>query len=264
LLLAELSDVCYFVEPVARVLFQRLGFDEAVYFEQDGAQAYVVANSWDCVVICRGTEPNEWNDLRADLTAWMVLWEGLGHLHRGFSQEVQDLWPMIERRLAANEKTLWFTGHSLGAAMAAICAGRCMISPIKSQPAGLHTFGSPRVGNRRYVNQCRFPEYVRWVNNNDVVTRVPPAWMGYRHGGRQMYFNCDGRLRRLSKWQRTKDRWRGVWRGLRSGKLDPLSDHMQSNYIAHLAAAVAQQRAGVDVLGRTDRIWKRLVRRMKK
>jgi triacylglycerol lipase len=263
LLFAELSDAAYYAEQVAVPLFEQVGLHACTYFEREGAQAYIVANDHDCVVICRGTEPNEWNDLKADVTAWTVLAESVGRVHSGFKQEVDTLWPLIEAGLAKNDKPTWFTGHSLGAAMAAICAGRCMLSKIESNPAGLYTFGSPRVGSRRYVNHCKFPEYLRWVNNNDIVTRAPPIWLGYRHAGRLMYLDSNGRFRRLTGPQRAKDRWRGFWRGLKSGRLDPLFDHLSTNYIRYLAAEVAEEEAGEDVLARGDRLWRRLARRMK-
>jgi len=58
--------------------------------------------------------------------------ETVGRVHGGFKQEVDDLWPDIERHLADNTPALWFAGHSLGGAMATICAGRCKISKIPS------------------------------------------------------------------------------------------------------------------------------------
>jgi triacylglycerol lipase len=262
LLFAELSDLAYYAEEVARPLFEEVGLHASRYFEREGAQAYIVSNDYDTVVICRGTEPNEWNDIKADVNVWTVLAESVGRVHSGFKEEVDTLWPLMEAVLAQNDKTTWFTGHSLGAAMAAICAGRCMLSKIESNPAGLFTFGGPRVGTRRYVNHCRFPEYYRWVNNNDIVTRIPPIWLGYCHAGRLMYLDSNGKFRRLSPSQRAKDRWQGFWRGLKSGQLDPLTDHLSSNYICYLADAVAAEDAGEDVLARGDRLWRRVARKL--
>src|SRR5690606_25372446 len=185
-------------------------------------------------------------DIKADLNAWTALAETVGRVHSGFKKEVDDIWPLLEEALAENAKTTWFTGHSLGAAMAAICAGRCKLSSIESNPAGLYTFGSPRVGSKRYVNHCKFPEYFRWVNNNDIVTRVPPPWMGYRHAGRMMYLDSNGRFRRYNAAARARDRWRGTWRGIWQGRLDPFADHLSCNYIDYLAQAVAEEESGVD------------------
>jgi len=147
LLFAALSDVAYYAEEAARPLFEEVGLHTSTYLEREGAQAYIVSNEHDTVVVCRGTEPNEWNDIKADVTVWTVVAESVGRVHRGFKEEVDTLWPLIEAALAEDKKTTWFTGHSLGAAMAAICAGRCMLSNIEPNPAGLFTFGSPRVGS---------------------------------------------------------------------------------------------------------------------
>jgi triacylglycerol lipase len=55
--------------------------------------------------------------------------------------------------------------------MATICAGRCFLSEIDSLPYALYTYGSPRVGDKRFVNFVEL-NHARWVNNNDIVTRV--------------------------------------------------------------------------------------------
>ena len=154
-----------------------MGFPEIRYYDRDGAQAYIFGNDDDRVIVCRGTEPNDWNDIKADLDLATVIAETAGRVHRGFKREVDDLWPRLEQALVNNTRPLWFTGHSLGGAMATICAGRCQLSYIQSNPRALYTYGSPRVGNRRYVNYVHIEAY-RWVNNNDIVTRVPPCVAG--------------------------------------------------------------------------------------
>jgi triacylglycerol lipase len=128
----------------------------------------------------------------------------------------------------------------LGGAMAAICAGRCAVSHISSNPRALITFGAPRVGNRRYVNYVEIETY-RWVNNNDGVPHLPPAFLGFRHKGQEIYLNAFGEIRRLTPWQRTKDRWRGFLRGLREGNLDFFTDHSILRYIEHIQRAVDEE-----------------------
>jgi triacylglycerol lipase len=243
LLLAELSAIAYLNPPESELSAARLGFDEAIFFNRDGSQAYLFENETDAVIACRGTEPNEWNDIRADANAVTAVAETFGRVHRGFKREVDDLWPQLEEALANSRRPLWFTGHSLGGAMATICAGRCKLSQISSGLEELHTFGSPRVGDKRYVNYCQLAHY-RWVNNNDIVTRVPPGWFGYRHSGQEIYLNANGKIRRMSPWQRTKDRWRGFWRGLRAGRIDHFSDHSLVGYIQHVEAAVEMAETG--------------------
>jgi len=128
-------------------------------------------NDVDCVVACRGTEPN---DIRADVNAVSVLTKTFGRVHKGFMQEVDDLRPMLEDALVENKKTLWFAGHVGGGAMATICAERCYLSKIDSMPQALFTYASPRVGDKRFVNFVKL-DHSRWVNNNDIVTRSSPC-----------------------------------------------------------------------------------------
>lgn len=237
LLFAELSSASYYNEAVAMELVQQIGFTGCRFFDRDGAQAFMFWNEVDCVVACRGTEPNEWNDIKADANAVSVLTASFGRVHKGFNQEVDDLWPMLEDALAENTRTLWFTGHSLGGAMATICAGRCFLSEIPSMPQALYTYGSPRVGDKRFVNFIEL-DHSRWVNNNDIVTRVPPAWMGYRHCGKEWYLNRFGDLRKVNGWTRTFDRVRGFFGGLLKFKIDHFADHSIDRYVEHIQRAM--------------------------
>jgi triacylglycerol lipase len=240
LVLAELAMLSYNDEAEARRGAEVIGFPEAEFFDNDGSQAYRFRNNRDCVVACRGTEPTEWNDIQADANASMAVIGTFGKVHNGFNSEVDDLWPRVEDLLRENKQPVWFCGHSLGGAMATIVAYRCKRSSISSSPEELHTFGSPRVGNRRYIKSAPIQHY-RWVNNNDIVTRVPPAWMGYRHGGDEIYLDRNGRIRNLKGVLRARDRWRGFVRGLMKWQLDMLADHSIHFYIEHMARAVDQE-----------------------
>ena len=231
LLFAEISMMSYMSPQECNIAAGKLHFTEGKYFECDGSQAYWFQNEHDSVVVCRGTEADDWNDIQADANALTALAETVGKVHRGFKREVDDLWPELEKALGANKKTLWFTGHSLGGAMATICAGRCLLSHIKSEPDGLFTYGSPRVGDRRYVNYTKIPHF-RWVNNNDIVARVPPFWFGYRHSGTEMYLNRNGKLKNIKGWRRLSDRIQGFCKELISKfRIDHLSDHSIVDYI---------------------------------
>jgi len=243
LLLAELSMISYLVPEQSEKAAERLGFSETVFLDNDGSQAYLFSNDIDAVIAFRGTEPHEWNDIKADLDATKALAETVGRVHRGFKKEVDDIWPMLEKILASSQeklnKTLWFTGHSLGGAMASICAGRCLLSDIKIHPEQVHTFGSPRVGTKRYINHAKI-DYYRWVNNNDVVTRTPPAWMGYRHTGKEMYLDSNGKLRELNKIQRNADLWKGFVDGLKKYEVDHFSDHLIDRYVEYIYQSMVE------------------------
>ena len=241
LLMAELAMIAYNDPDEAGRAAACIGFSDMAFYERDGSQAYRFRNQYDCVIACRGTEPNEWNDIQADARASSVLSETVGRVHRGFKREVDDLWPMLETALMCNRQPLWFCGHSLGGAMATICAGRCLLSHIDSNPERLFTFGSPRVGNPRYIQYTKL-DHLRYVNNNDIVTRVPPAWFGYRHCGHEIYLDRLGQIRKSGFAGKARDRWIGFWRGLLQGRIDPFSDHSIHQYINAIDQTLTQQR----------------------
>jgi len=248
LLLAELSMIAYLVPDQTKKAAARLGFTETTFYNNDGSQAYAFVNEHDIVIAFRGTEPNEWNDVKADLDATKALAETVGKVHRGFKKEVDDIWPELETMLSASQgalnKHLWFTGHSLGGAMAAICAGRCLLSEVQTYPDQVHTFGSPRVGTKRYINHAKI-DYYRWVNNNDIVTHTPPAWLGYRHSGEEMYLDSNGRLKTLNKIQRSADLWKGFVTGLKKYEIDYFSDHLIDRYVDYIYLSLQEKEASI-------------------
>lgn len=248
LLFAELAMVAYNDESEARLAASAMGFPDVLLLDNDGSQAYRFRNRYDCVIACRGTEPDDWNDIQADVNATTVVAETVGRVHRGFKREVDDLWPMVEEVLNRNRLPLWICGHSLGGAMAVICGARACGGGLRREPEAVFTFGAPRVGDRLYVTHADVPCY-RFVNNNDVVTRLPPMWMGYHHEGDEYYFNSHDRLVRLGPLRRRFDHWRGVLRGLWRGDLDLLSDHKIHRYVA---CVLNELRAHLDGEARTS------------
>jgi triacylglycerol lipase len=248
LVMAELAMIAYNDEVEAQRAAAAIGFPEAQLLDNDGAQALRFRNEHDIVLTCRGTEPTEWNDIRADANAVMAVLGSAGRVHSGFNGEVDNLWPLLERLLRDDSQPVWFCGHSLGGAMATICAYRCKTSQLVRDPQELHTFGSPRVGCRRYVRHAPVTHY-RWVHNNDIVTRVPPVFLGYRHCGEEVYFDRHGRIRKLTGVWRSRDRWRGVVKGLLQWRLDMLTDHSIRQYAQHLMSAVEKELADISTNG---------------
>ena len=237
LLFARLASIAYnnnITEVKKQV--KRLGFTTVEFYDKEGAQAYRFMNKEDLVIACRGTQPSEFNDIAADLKAAPVVSETVSRVHRGFKAEVDELWPMVLEdisRTTNKKKKLWFCVHSLGAAMATIMASRCYYQTDIRDAEELYTYGSPRAGWKGYVDTMQTPHH-RWVNNNDIVTTVPPWFIGYKHDGEEHYLNCWGNVRKPTRWQRFKDKWRGLWMGIKRGQIDSFSDHSMVNYINYL------------------------------
>ena len=159
-------------------------------------------------------------------------------IHEGFFQDFEA----IDLAVTSNVKTLlavrpasrvWLTGHSLGGALAILCAYQFARQQLPV--AGVYTFGQPRVGNatfaaaydsaaivaqasrvRVYAASRRvspapagsgsetLPEPAagtaalrdltfRVVNQNDLVPRLPGWLTGYRHCGQEIFLRPDDR-----------------------------------------------------------------------
>jgi triacylglycerol lipase len=226
---AKLAQAAYLDSKEAKKVYKELGYDWHVLKDIDGAQCHIIKKTDENItVLCfRGTEPDEISDILADLKAFprrSMIDKGL--VHRGFRGELDKIWHEIENTLKTLPKTkgrLYVCGHSLGAAMATLATSR-----MQHKVWALYTFGSPRVGTRRFIKNL-YTKHFRVVNNNDIVTRVPPRLMFYRHHGELVYINHYGNIRKMTPWQRIKDRFRGY----RDGLLDPVTDHSMLNYINH-------------------------------
>lgn len=222
--MAKLAAFAYLDGKQAKPKMKALGYTGHKFFENDGAQCHAVWNKEEYVLAFRGTEPDEISDVLADLKAWPAGAMTHGKVHTGFKDEVDKLWNDLVSHYAKHaEKRFMITGHSLGAAMATIATSRFEEYTNVHQ---LTTFGSPRVGTRKFVKNISTPHW-RFVNNNDIVCRVPLALMGYKHHGKLQYINFYGNVRKMTGWQLIKDRWRGM----RSGILDSVADHGMPNYV---------------------------------
>jgi len=224
---AELAKAAYLDGKEALQAYRDLGYDFHVLKDIDGAQCHIIRKTKENItVLCfRGTEPDEISDILADLKAFpRKSFNDKGLVHRGFRGELDKVWPEIEKTLEEFPNSrIYVCGHSLGAAMATLATAR-----MQTRVWALYTFGSPRVGTRKFVKGL-YTKHFRVVNNNDIVTRVPPRFMFYRHHGELVYINHYGNIRKLTPWQRIKDRFRGY----RDGLLDPVMDHSMVNYVNH-------------------------------
>jgi triacylglycerol lipase len=110
-------------------------------------------------------------------------------LHEGFAEAVDSVMPDILAIIAdrgADEQPLFFTGHSMGGALANIAALRALEAGV--QATAVYTFGGPRAGGQDFFDRytpklgdCTF----RLVRGHDIVPSVPPAFPGgFRHVGR--------------------------------------------------------------------------------
>jgi triacylglycerol lipase len=148
------------------------------------------------IVAFAGTDPLKIEDWITDFTPAL----STTNLHSGFEQAVDTVWPNIKSAIEnrpADERALFFTGHSLGGALALIAARRAARDLQNSGATAVYTFGGPRVGGLAF-----FDEYMprlgsrtfRFVHGGDIVPTVPPKIGGFRHVGDCIQCPTDGRF----------------------------------------------------------------------
>jgi triacylglycerol lipase len=129
----------------------------------------------------------------ADTQMVLVPWPGSGFVHRGFYTALESIWPSMSQALTrlSADRTVWFVGHGLGAALATLAAdryaGTCRVC----------TFGSPRVGDSTFAAAMttKFAtRMLRFVNNHDIVTHLPPPLYGYTHIDLRRLIARDGTI----------------------------------------------------------------------
>ncbi len=92
-------------------------------------------------------------------------------------------------------KALYITGHSLGAAMAAMAALLLRTDanhkPIFDKLKPVYTYGQPMIGDPRLAKRCDEPDVlqdklIRYVFGHDVAAQLPPDASGhFAHFGRE-------------------------------------------------------------------------------
>jgi len=238
--MARLSYHAYNGEDEFRKEFSKgsKGWKDISFFSNGGTECFVLTCPKNYIVVFRGTQPTSWEDIKADVQFHKQKKEyavnstgtkAIGKVHRGFRAALNDIWDVLLDHYKQNGKgkQLLVTGHSLGAALATLYADR-----IADMHSVCYTFGSPRVGNKELIDNMNFTCY-RVRNNNDIVTRVPPEWIGYTHKSDALkYFNVDGIVHHGFSRGYMFGQWiKGTYRTLMRDKTwDAFADHSMGDY----------------------------------
>jgi hypothetical protein len=89
---------------------------------------------------------------------------------------------------------IYFTGHSLGAALATTA-----VTKFAGNKCALYTVGSPRVGDDRFTRAVlqKTQLVFRFVNSQDIMTQIPtelPLQHYFRHVGQEIYIDRNGKV----------------------------------------------------------------------
>lgn len=237
--LGKASQIAYKPSGEAKSDTGKWGLNEFEYFEHRDTQGFLAGNKEVLFLVFRGTE--NLRDWMTDLDMDLVGGPG-GKVHDGFLNALgyvwRDIWKFI--RTQRQRRSLWVTGHSLGAALATLAVAKLRLEKDEAVN-GLYTFGQPRTGDREFAKNFDTDFAVqtfRYVNNNDIVTRVPFRSMHYSHVGTFKYFDEKGNQRDdISWWDKVVDRVKGRIEDLFVPGTDGIKDHGMENYVTFLKKA---------------------------
>lgn len=105
-------------------------------------------------------------------------------MHQGFVTAYMSVQDQIHRYVQQkNPGELTITGHSLGGALATLCAIDFRLTYEGEYPLEIYTFGSPRVGTPSFrdLYNAHIQRSYRVVNGLDIIPGLPRWWHGYRH-----------------------------------------------------------------------------------
>ena len=155
-------------------------------------QAAVLSNSKMTLVVFRGSE-NPLGTLKAieNIRDWIVDGAGsvpesewtyggitdMARVHSGFKQSVNAVYDDVRLAVEGNgSRPVFLTGHSLGGALALLCAYRLQ-AVDHINVGGVYTFAAPRPGNGHFRHKYDALLHDRtfcWEYKNDPVPHFPP------------------------------------------------------------------------------------------
>ncbi|XGV95279.1 MAG: lipase family protein [Leptolyngbya sp. BL-A-14] len=110
--------------------------------------------------------------------------ESGAEMHQGFVRAYFSVRPKIHDYLKSHDiASVTVTGHSLGGALAILCAVDIQYNFASKVPLiEVYTYGAPKVGNDAFRDSFnrRVPNSYRFVHGMDLVPELPRWWQGYR------------------------------------------------------------------------------------
>ncbi|KAE8671732.1 Phospholipase A1-Ibeta2 [Hibiscus syriacus] len=87
--------------------------------------------------------------------------------------------------------SITITGHSLGAALSLLVADEISSCAPRVPPIAVFSFGGPRVGNKGFIDRLerKNVKVLRIVNDQDLITKIPGAFMSERSKQQQQRRN---------------------------------------------------------------------------
>ncbi|MFE1881644.1 lipase family protein [Streptomyces diastatochromogenes] len=252
--LARAADLAYKDESAVEHQAAQWGFDQVRHhrtrftppFPLQDTQAYTMAGDRMIVTAFRGTEPAQIKDWLSDATT--PPWPGPGgngFVHHGFAEALASVYPDVHHALTelrTDGQTVYFTGHSLGGALAMLAGARLFLEEPHLAADGVYTYGQPRTCDRLLAeafNKGFGGRMYRFVNNNDIVPQLPPE-PAFTHVRALRYIDSHGKVHEaMPTLSAFGDRVKGLTGDPFAPASDGVRDHFMHNYVGALEKNLA-------------------------
>jgi len=183
-------DLCDLFEKCLRASY--------IHVENDGSYSTYKINDTRYIFFQQSNGKQDWkNNFDFPSKAYQgmdVPWR----CHRGFLKVWKSLLPYIEANLEKSDfNSAIVVGYSHGAALAALCYEYVWYNnPEKRDCLYGFSFGCPKIffGNKNHLFlEERFQKFVNIINSGDIVTKIPPSFLGYRHLGKIICIGNSGK-----------------------------------------------------------------------
>lgn len=167
-------------------ILNSVGFEQVHTFSEKGTQAFFCtrkriqvdgSSKTVAYLVFRGTEPKEFEDIKADINARLepvLVGDSTIALHSGYHKALnQVIEPLNEALHKIKFDQLIVSGHSLGGALAIVYT-RLHASSVNG---ACYTFGAPPVGAVEVQYDLKTPVY-EVINGLDIVPSLPNPWLG--------------------------------------------------------------------------------------
>lgn len=249
LCMARAADLAYKDEQTVERTAHEWGFDRVRHhhtefqppFPLEDTQAYTLGGQNMIITAFRGTEPAKMRDWLSDASTPPCPGPGgAGYIHYGFAEALEGVWPHVREAIDEfrdNNQTVWFTGHSLGGALAMLAGAWLHFEEPHVTATGVYTFGQPRTCDRllsQAFNTAFTNRMYRFVNNNDVVPQLPPE-PAFHHVSALRYIDSKGAIHNtMPVIGGLVDRARGFTADALAPASDGVRDHFMKAYITAL------------------------------
>lgn len=185
-MLAQMSHIAYSSD--ATIKEQVKGKWKLPNYEWISNRCFVASTPRYIIVVFRGTNPKDYKDWLVDVKFRKTGHELGGKVHYGFNKsfdEIEEQLGKVLSRFGVNTIPVWFTGHSLGGAMALLAAAK-----FRENIGGIYTYGQPRVGNKKFarafsekipLRRVHRVVYQEWTRLKDGVVHIPASIQGFVH-----------------------------------------------------------------------------------